>query len=379
MRRSREASVGFVILLAGVVLLVGILAVGKESKLFTRKVDYWTSFPNVMGLAEGSPVKLVGVQVGTVGRVDFPPDLGDKEIRVTLLVDRSYAGRIREGTQAQLKSLSYLSQERYIELTPGDPDRPVLPPGSRIEMGVSGLAELTEMGRGIADDVKDITSQLRELLLALNRGGGILPEMIRNPDFGRPGLQDVQQTLSSIRKITERIEKGEGLAGEVLMNREYARKQMTSIDSSLEHLRSLMEKIDRKEGAAGEMLNKGGKGDLLLDHLVAASADLKDVTRQLKAGKGLAGRLVEDDAAAQRILSNLEKTTSHLESITGKIDRGEGTLGAIINDPEVYEGLRDVVGGLQKSRLGKGVIRHYQKKGGRQREEPQSPPPAESP
>src|SRR5262245_32121729 len=77
-RRSREASVGFVILLAGVVLLVGILAVGKESKLFTRKTEYWTSFPNVMGLAEGSPVKLVGVQVGTVGRVDFPSDLADR-------------------------------------------------------------------------------------------------------------------------------------------------------------------------------------------------------------------------------------------------------------------------------------------------------------
>lgn len=163
------------------------------------------------------------------------------------------------------------------------------------------------------------------------------------------------------------------------MNREYARKQMASIDSSLEHLRSLMEKIDRKEGAAGEMLNPGGKGDLLLDHLVAATADLKDVTHQLKEGKGLAGRLVQDDAVAQRILSNLEKTTSHLESITGKIDRGEGTLGAIINDPQVYEGLRDVVGGLQKSRLGKGMIHHYQKKGSRQRPEPQSAPDTQSP
>ena len=63
MLRSREASVGLLIFAAGLVLMFGILAVGKESRLFSRKVEYWTSFPNVSGLAEGSPVKLVGVQV----------------------------------------------------------------------------------------------------------------------------------------------------------------------------------------------------------------------------------------------------------------------------------------------------------------------------
>ncbi|HEU5181786.1 MAG TPA: MCE family protein, partial [Candidatus Polarisedimenticolia bacterium] len=122
MLRSREASVGLVIFTAGLILMLGILAVGKESRLFARKVEYWTSFPNVSGLAEGSPVKLVGVQVGTVSEVAFPSSLNDREIRVSLQVDRAYAGRIREGTQAQLKSLSYVSQERYIELTPGDSD-----------------------------------------------------------------------------------------------------------------------------------------------------------------------------------------------------------------------------------------------------------------
>jgi phospholipid/cholesterol/gamma-HCH transport system substrate-binding protein len=379
-------TVGFTMLLAGVVLIVGILAVGKESRLFTRKVEYWTAFPNVSGLSEGSPVQLVGVRVGTVSRVDFSPDLGDRQIRVTILVERSYADRIREGTQALLKSLSYVSQERYIELTPGDPDRPILRPGSRIEPGLSGLAELTEMGRGIADDVKDITAQLRELLVSLNKGGGILPEMIRNPDFGKESLQGVQDTVTSIQRITGRIEKGEGLAGQLLMNKEYASRQMASLESSLDRLRSVLEKLESGQGAAGELLAEGGKGEKLLDSLLATTTDLKEVTTRIKGGQGLAGRLLQDDAAAKAILSNLQKTTAHLESITAKIDRGQGSVGALINDPEVYEGLRDVVGGIRKSRMGKGVIHHYQKKGNRERSEQnpeenpeENPPPAENP
>ena len=59
MLRSREASVGLLIFAAGLVLMVGIMAVGKESRLFARKVEYWASFPNVSGLAEGSPGVLV--------------------------------------------------------------------------------------------------------------------------------------------------------------------------------------------------------------------------------------------------------------------------------------------------------------------------------
>ena len=303
--------------MAGVILIVGILAVGKESRFFTRKVEYWTAFPNVSGLAEGSPVQLVGVRVGTVSRVEFSPDLGDRQIRVVLQVNRAHSDRIREGTVALIKSLSYVSQERYIELTPGDPDRPVLPPGSRIEPGISGFAELTEMGRGIADDVKDITDQLRELLIALNSGGGILPEMIRNPDFGRDSLQGIQETVSSLQRISGRIERGEGLAGQLVMNKEYAARQMASLESSLDRLRALLEKIESGQGAAGEILAEGGKGEQLLDNLLSASADLKETLARIQEGNGLAGRLVRDDAAAKSILSSLEKTAAHLESITG--------------------------------------------------------------
>ena len=388
MFRTREASVGFTLFAAGLVLMIGILAVGKESRLFSRKVEYWTSFPNVSGLAEGSPVKLVGVQVGTVSGVEFPSSLQERDIRVALSVDRAYAARIREGTQAHIKSLSYVSQERYIELTPGDPERPQLSPGTRIEPGVSGIAELTEMGRGIADDVKDITSQLRELLIALNQGGGVLSEMIKNPEFGRDSLEGVQKTLDSVQRIASQLEKGQGLAGTLISDREYAHKQLSAIEESLGHLRAILGRIEAGQGAMGQMLVTGGKGDQALDNFVSATENLKSVTAQIKSGKGMAGRMLSDDASAKRILDNLDKTTKNLESITRKMDKGVGTVGGLINDPEVYQGLKDVVAGVRKSRMGKGMIHHYQKKGaqeapeqegqeGEEEKEKAPPPPPE--
>ena len=60
-------------------------------------------------------------------------------------------------------------------------------------------------------------------------------------------------------------------------------------------------------------------------------------------------------------------TAGHAKSIMRKIDEGEGSLGGIVNDPEVYEGLKDVIAGIRKSKIGKAAIRHYGKKGAKRR------------
>ena len=53
--------------------------------------------------------------------------------------------------------------------------------------------------------------------------------------------------------------------------------------------------------------------------------------------------------------------------------------GGVVNDPEVYQGLKDVVGGIRKSRVGKGVIHHYQKKGSKSQTQPREAPPEDNP
>ena len=61
---SREATVGAFLALALIVLAVGIMAVGGESRFFSRKATYRAVFPSTDGLIAGSPVKMGGVQVG---------------------------------------------------------------------------------------------------------------------------------------------------------------------------------------------------------------------------------------------------------------------------------------------------------------------------
>ena len=363
---ARELSVGVVISVGLIVFAIAVLAITEESRLFYPKVSYWTRFDNTSGLATGSPVRLVGVQIGTVDEIEFPTDLKEFKIKVTFRVDRAFAPRIRRGTVAYLKSLTYLSQDKYVELTPGDPEQPQLEAGEYIDAGKSAWEETLLQGQGIADDLKEITASFRDLLVALNQGQGIVQEMIHNPEFGRQGAADLEGSLASLRRLLEGMEQGRGLAGSVLRDREMAERFKGSLDEAMTHLKSILARLDEPEGALAQLSDPKGKGAALIEDLRAGAGSFRKAADTIEKGEGTIGRLVNDKAYADSLLGKIDRSAGHLDSILGKIDRGEGTLGGIVNDPAVYEGLRDVVAGIQKSRLGKGMIRHYGKKGAEQ-------------
>src|SRR4029077_508268 len=112
-----------------------------------------------------------------------------------------------------------------------------------------------------------------------------------------------------------------------------------------------------------------GKGAQAVEDLRAGAASLRQTAEGIQAGRGLIGRLLHDDAYADALLKKIDGAATHADSILRKVDSGKGTLGGIVNDPEVYLGLKDVVSGITKSKMGKGVIRHYGKKGAKERGE----------
>ena len=80
---GREATVGAFLALALIILAFGIMAVGGESRLFSRKASYRVVFPSTDGLIVGSPVKMGGVQVGTVTYLKLPTDPGARGVEVS--------------------------------------------------------------------------------------------------------------------------------------------------------------------------------------------------------------------------------------------------------------------------------------------------------
>ena len=91
--------------------------------------------------------------------------------------------------------------------------------------------------------------------------------------------------------------------------------------------------------------------------------DLKNFTGTLNKNGGLVPRLVTDQDYGREVSAKLRSTVDNLSKVTGKIASGQGTLGKLVEDPSVYNGLSNVVSGVNQSPLLRRLIQNREKAG----------------
>jgi phospholipid/cholesterol/gamma-HCH transport system substrate-binding protein len=359
-RPTRDVMVGSMAALALLVLALAIMSVGGESRFFTRMDAFRAIFPHTDGLRVGSPVKLAGVPVGTVDGIQLPTDPEAAGIEVRLQIRHVYAERVREGSKVALRYLQWLSGEKYVEITPGDPARAALAPGSVLP--VLQETEILEQGEDIAANLNEITVALKDILEPLQRGEGLLGTMIHDPEFGREGLARLTGSLENLEALTARIRSGQGFVGRALYDREFAGR-IDDLSGAIANLSDFMEALGRREGALGELLNEDGAGRDMVTAMRDAAASLRRTAERLESREGLAGRLINDPEYSEALARDLREILRNGAEITRKINDGEGTLGALVNERVLYDGAEEVVAGVGNSKFARWMMRHYQKKG----------------
>lgn len=366
---SVNLRVGLVVSSIVVIFMASVLLLGNREGLFVRTVDYELRFPTIVNLNEQAPVKLGGLEVGRVSSIRFPEDPVSSYILVTISVRSEIAQRIRRDTVAAARSLSLLSGEKYIELSLGrDPE--VLPPGGEIlvQEGVD-LAQIAGTGELVAEQLATILDQTVVLLQGINEGDSLLGKLLSDEQFSERLLDRFDTFADRLERLLEALEGGGGLASRLIHDRAYGEELTTGLVRTVERLDGLLAGLENGEGVAGSLLAEGPAGEEIVQNLLAASRSLERSARQLETGEGLAPRLINDEAYAERLLGNLDTIAASLASILEKLDRGEGSLGLMIEDPAVYEGMRDVVAGVNDSRFLSWFIARKAKKGADLREE----------
>ena len=90
----RNLRVGALTVVAVAVLAVAIFTMGNRRQLFTRHTRYVTTFNNITGLQVGAPVRLSGVDVGFVERIELPPTIKDEGYVRPPLSDQTFVPEV---------------------------------------------------------------------------------------------------------------------------------------------------------------------------------------------------------------------------------------------------------------------------------------------
>ena len=142
---------------------------------------------------------------------------------------------------------------------------------------------------------------------------------------------DISQVVSQAPQIIDTIRSIE----------EHGSRALQQIETLASNLNDTVEDFQTK---------KGGQG------LAQAMQGFGDIIGEVQQGDGALNALIYDDATDQDVLFQVLEAGARLNSILGKIDRGEGTFGLMLNDPTLYEELKILVGGANRSTVVRSLI-----------------------
>ena len=385
-------------ILAGLgVFLAIIYLLGAQARYFERKYDLVAEFVEVGGLIEGATVRLAGVQIGRVTRVELPPDPGGK-VGVTLTIARRMADRIRGDSEARIVTQGLLG-DKLIEISIGSPSSAALKPGEHLR-----AREPFEMGNVFAEagdtlaSIKRLTVTLNAAVEGVERNGTF--EQIARLSVALAGavdkleragtLDDFGAAARSARRITEQVEKGRGLLHAVIYEEPETLRRLNALLRSTQELLARAEtgsavsvflspesgKAARSLLAAMEALGRGAERPdaaqgllptLLFDpEYRSVARDLQTVARNFRAvsekvahGQGILGELVQggEETPLGHATEDFRAAMANLRAISERLNAGEGTLGALLEDPTVYENLAQFLEGARRSLLLRTLIR----------------------
>ena len=247
-------------------------------KFLSRKHQAWVYIVDVNGMVSGSPVRIGGVPVGTVSKLDFTRFDKERVIGVQIELGAEHWKLLHTDATATTGTVGLLG-DMYVSIDPGSHNAPPLPDGGVIRLReTTSLTSLAPRVSAFLDSLQAVVHVTNRLLANIEQGQGSVGQMLTRTD-----LHDSLVRMANAGTVT---------AGQV---------SVTSSQFSTQFER--------------------------------LSQDLDELLRLAKSPKGTAGAFLTD----RTLYDSATRTAVRLDSLTDALQRhGGGSAGSLLRDEQLY-------------------------------------------
>lgn len=315
-----QLKIGILAAVAMAIAATVIFMLNGQGGFFWQRYPLKARFPDVAGLLTGAPVRVAGLEVGTVQDIRFAGD----QVEVVFEVSKDMRNRITTESVAALGSLSLLGQTT-VDVSPSTRGEP-LPDWAYVPSG-----RLPGQLTGMAAEASDALVELQRLLRDVRAGKGTMGRLFTDERL----FSEIQGFIHAAEQLARGLDRGEGTIGALLHDPSAYR----SLEGSLASLNGMLRRIEAGEGSLGRLV----RDEQLARSLGAAGTNLEAVSGRLARGEGSAGRLLNDEALYDR----LSGTAERLEQLTARLAEGRGTAGQLLQDRQLYENMNGAAAELR--------------------------------
>ncbi len=308
---------------AMVILAILVWLLTSQKPFWESTVPLYTYMNDAAGLATGAPVRLNGILIGSVAKIELT-NLQDpnKYVRIEMQVDADYLKDIPVDSVAGMTSENVLGT-RFINISRGRSQTTVQPGAVLPSEPSAELEDLMRRGFGVFDSTQAILNRIEKLVAQIEAGKGNVGKFIADEEF----YTRLTATVREFEKVATAISSGKGTVGKLL----YDEALYNDVRRTVGRLDSIIADLQAGQGTAGKLL----RDPSLYDDARHNVRELRLIIEGIRSGKGTAGRLVTDDQLYQRLLdvaTSLDKTLTRLNT-------GEGTLGQLLVNRSLHESM----------------------------------------
>ena len=317
-----QLRVGLTVIISAVTLAVLLFLMSGTKGLFTQRIVLYSYFDNAEGLRTGAPVRLSGVDIGNVTRIQIVnlPDKRLTPVEVTMKISTKYHFDLHRDSMTSLDTAGVLG-ETFLDIDSAQAIGAEAQDGDTLPTQLHpDFNQVVRASQSTLENMDALLKRADRILAFAESGKGSLGKLIYDPTL----YNRFSDTVSDFQKIVQQISSGQGSLGALISRTDAYDKFLATLDK----MNNVVDDIQQGKGTAGKFV----KDPALYNNANDTIANLKKITEDINNGKGTIGRLAKDDELAKK----LDITITKLSELTTDLQAGRGTAGKLLKDEALY-------------------------------------------
>lgn len=306
-----------VFVIAGIILfIITIYFIGLNRNLFGSNFVLRSEFKNVSGLKQGTAVRLSGIDVGTVSKIDF---ISDSLVMVNLLIRKDVQQYIKKDAIASIASDGLVGDKVFV-ISPGASSAKTVKDNDIIaSLKTVEIEDILSSVKQSADNTKIITNELVQFSHKMNDKNGLLTKILNDKYFASridKTITNLQRSSDDLAQFMPMLKNKNGIVAKLLTNEKWAE----DVEASISNLNSSTQEISR-------------------------------FTARLNDKDNLLSKILSNDSLAislDRTLKNIETSSNELVKFTSKINNKDNVLSKLSNDPKLGRSVDSIAINVEK-------------------------------
>lgn len=317
-----QLKVGILAIVALTCVTLMVFLLTGNSSWFKKQIPLRFFTSDASGLNPGAPVRINGIQAGSVKKVVLSGETDPRRIiKIDFVIDQTMQRQMPKDSIASISSDNLLGSTKFVQINKGTSPEPIQADAVVKAADTRQFDALIQQGYGVLDSVQAILEKVQGIVGQVEVGKGTIGKLLVDETL----YNSLQATVNQVQALTTTLNSKKGVIGH-LVNDEEMYGQIQTIVGRID---AMTLDLQSGKGTAGMLL----KDPKLYNKLDTSIEQLNDILAKVNSGRGTAAKLLNDPKIANQLSESLDKINVTLD----KLNSGQGTLGQLLVNPQLYE------------------------------------------